>query len=184
MSFPLTATDDEWPSGASEFDWAMSTKEITRLYGRAMVEIPSADAARLLALHDGIPPGPETVFIKNANASSKPGSPFNVCVGTTDRHVHGRRARRKLWLQPTPTSAQVYDAVLPWSTPLYVYCDEYVYEACSVSSGESTLVDDEWDDHPHDDCIFGWCATIVFEHEADYRRVRRGCGGRLCGWNV
>lgn len=63
-------------------------------------------------------------------------------------------------------------------------CSEYVYEDCSVSSAESTLVDDEWDDRPYDDCIFGWCATIVFEDEAHHRKARMGCGGRLCRWDV
>ncbi|EKD05520.1 hypothetical protein A1Q2_00281 [Trichosporon asahii var. asahii CBS 8904] len=177
--------DVEWPPGVSRFDWAMTPGQTWDLYGHAVLELPPPEAARVLALHHHMPPTPATVYIKDTSPLSASGPvPYTVCVGTRDEHVHGRRARRALWQRPSPTSADIYDALLPWTTPRYVNSSDYVFEDCSVSSDETTLLDVDWDDHPADDSVYGWCATIVFASESHYMKARKGCAGEICGWKI
>lgn len=185
VSVPISEHDVDWPPNVAQFDWSMTPSEIWELYGCAEVKLSQSEAARVLALQHHMPPTPATVKIKDTSPRSPAApAPYRVCVGTRDEHVHGRRARRAIWQQPSPTSAQVYDALLPFATPRYVFSSDYVYEDCEVSSDESTLLDLDWDDHPADDRVYGWCATVLFADEAQYRKARRGCGGQLCGWNV
>lgn len=182
---PISEDGVEWPADVAQFDWAMTPSEVWALYGCVEGSLSHADAARALALHHHMPPTPATVQIKDTSPSSPNGTvPYRDCVGTRDAHVHGRRARRAIWQQPSPTSAQVYDALLPFATPRYVFSSDYVFEDCEVSADESTLLDLDWDDHPADDRVYGWCATVVFESEALYRRARRGLGGRMCDWDM
>lgn len=185
VTFQLSENDVEWPPGVSRFDWAMTPGQTWDLYGHAVLELPPPEAARVLALHHHMPPTPATVYIKDTSPLSASGPvPYTVCVGTRDEHVHGRRARRALWQRPSPTSADIYDALLPWTTPRYVNSSDYVFEDCSVSSDETTLLDVDWDDHPADDSVYGWCATIVFASESHYMKARKGCAGEICGWKM
>lgn len=178
---PLGQYRVEWPALADSCDWGdLAPADVGRCFGAVSVQLSEADAGRVLALLDNTRIGPRLFRSPERNGWN---SEFYVCVMTRDAVIPGRRARRERRKRRAPTSRKLYDALLQWATPRALCVSRHCRDV-ELQSDDSTLRDPSWDPDPADDAVYGWAARLSFASAADYQRVREGCAGHLCGWDM